>query len=136
MSFREKIAWLMLVLLGGAALWYLAVLHGLGGGAPPAIGTLLQVAGLLTIGSIIGSVVLAILARDEAQAPADERERLVALKAGRAAHLTLICGVLAALGWFALFGSGLRLFHFVFASLIVAQTVDYAAQVFLLRRGA
>lgn len=137
MSFREKSAWLMGLLMMAAGLYYFylvsAASRALGQTAPPAIVVAFVI--LIVIGAIVGQTVLALSARKEANAPVDEREYQVQLRAGSWSGLVLATGAVLALGHFMVRGDGNMLFHLVIASLIVAQIADYAFQILLARRG-
>jgi hypothetical protein len=136
MSFREKSAWLMALLMTAAGLYYFQIVRGasraLGETAPPAIVTAFIF--VVVVGAIVGQVVLALSSRKEASAPADERERLVQQRAGNWSGLVLATGAVLSLGHFMVRGDGNMLFHLVMASLIVAQIADYAFQIVLVRR--
>lgn len=139
MSFREKSAWVMAVLTGGAGLWYLQKLVMLSptlAQTPAPLGLLLRYVIGLVIVSVIAQIALAVMTPEEADAPADERERAVLRRAGSWSGDVLAMGILAALAWFVARGDGNLLFHMVFFSLIVAQVCDYLVQGVLLRRGA
>ena len=64
MSFREKSAWLMALLMTGAGLYYLYLVRGasqaLGATAPPAV--VIAFVLLLVIGAIVGQTVLPFVA--------------------------------------------------------------------------
>jgi hypothetical protein len=137
MSFREKSAWLMGLLMFAAGLYYLYLVRGasqaLGETAPPAV--IMAFVVVVVIGSVAGQIVLALSSRKEADAPADEREQLVQHRAGNWSGYVLATGAVCSLGHFLVFGDGNMLFHLVMASLIVSQIGDYAFQILLLRRG-
>ena len=136
MSFREKSAWLMALLMTGAGLYYLYLVRGasqaLGATAPPAV--VIAFVLLLVNGAIVGQTVLALLLRKEAAAPADERERLIQQRAGSWSGLVLATLAVVSLGHFMIWGDGNMLFHLVLASLIVAQIAEYAFQILFFRR--
>jgi hypothetical protein len=136
MSFREKSAWLMALLMTGAGLYYFHLVRGasqaLGETAPPVV--VIAFILLVVIGAIVGQTVLALWLRKEAAAPADERERLVQQRAGSWSGLALAAGAVLSLGHFMIWGDGNMLFHLVLASLIVAQIAEYGFQILLFRR--
>lgn len=137
MSFREKSAWLMALLMIAAGLYYLhlvsAASRALGEIAPPAAA--LPYVIFVVAGSVAIQIVLALSSGKEANAPADERERLVRQRAGHWSGLLLATLAVCSLGYFLVRADGVMLFHLVMASLIVAQVADYAFQILLLRRG-
>ncbi len=136
MSFREKSAWLMALLMTAAGLFYFHIVRessqALGETAPSWVA--LAFVFLVVIGSIVAQIVLALSSPKEAIAPADERERLVAQRAGNWSGLVLATGAVSSLGHFMVYSDGNMLFHLVMASLIVAQIAEYAFQIVLVRR--
>jgi hypothetical protein len=139
MSFREKSAWLMTVLMAAAGLYYLdavrAASRALGETAPP-IAVVIGYVVLVVVASVVVQIVLALSSPREAKAPADERERLVEQRAGHWSGIVLAVGTVASLGHFLVRADGNMLFHLVVASLILSQLAEYAFQIALLRRGA
>jgi hypothetical protein len=139
MSFREKSAWAMALVTGIAGLWYLNKLLALAVGAdatPAPLGLLIRYIIVIVVASVIAQVTLAVITPAEAEAPADERERLVLDRAGSQAGDVLSFGLLVSLGWFLMERDGNLLFHMAFLSLVVAQTVQYLLQAVRLRSGA
>ncbi len=136
MSFREKSAWGMALLLTAAGLFYLAIVCAasarIGATAPAPVAIVFI--GLVIIGSIAVQLVLALSSLREASAPADERERLVVRRAGYWSGQLLAAGIFTALCYFLVFRDGDMLFHLVFGSLIVAQIAEYGFQILFLRR--
>jgi uncharacterized membrane protein len=96
MSFREKMAWIsvgsMLVIFG--VYFWSVVQRGPHGGVQ--FGALLASVIALVIVQVALIVVVAIFAPGEAQAPRDERDRLIALRATRMAYAGLATGVVCA----------------------------------------
>lgn len=138
MSFREKSAWAMALVTGVAGLWYLNKLIALAAGAdatPAPLGLLLRYVIIIVIASVVAQVTLAVMAPDEAEAPADERERRVLARAGAQAGDVLGFGLLVSMAWFLFERDGNLLFHMAFFSLIVAQIVENLLQAVRLRRG-
>lgn len=101
MAFREKIAWvafLSTVLIWGAFFILLLSVpdghRGLAMLAPFIVATVAQAAVM-----IAAATIWAIGAPKEANAPADERDRAIGLRATRFAYLTLLLGVIAVIVW-------------------------------------
>ena len=143
MSFREKLAWVMSVVLalaGGFYAWEVAG-HGLALSAvpPPSIKLAIAYVGIVIAGSIIGAASVAFQNTEEADAPADERERIILDKAGNWSSYVLGAGaVTGALIYWVFYWSdqGAHLmFHFVVAGLMLSHIVEYVFQIFLFRRG-
>ncbi len=139
MSFRERSAWVMAVLMALAGLYYLNLVVGasrqLGAPAPP-VGIFIVYVVLVVIVSVAAQVGLALSAPKEAEAPADERERPVLQRAGNWSGIVLGVGAVTSLLHYLQHGSGALLFHMVMGSLIVSQIAEYAFQIALFRRSA
>ena len=84
--FREKTAWAMAAILAGGAAFYLNMVisasRALGQTAPPIIGFVIAYVVVIVIASVILMSVLAATSPSEANAPADEREKIIGDKAG------------------------------------------------------
>ncbi len=139
MSFREKTAWAMSIILTLSGLFYfdkvIGVSQAIGQTAPPIIGFVIAYVVLVVIASIIIMSVLGASAADEANAPADEREKLVVDRAGHWSGYILAFGVAIGLFHFWAQGDGNFLFHACFASLMLSQIAEYGFQIWFLRRG-
>lgn len=101
--------------------------------ASPAIPRIVIFTVILVVVAIIGHIVTASLAPKDANAPADEREREIFARAGNLSSYALGFGVIASLGHYLVLGSGDLLFYTVFASLIVAQILEYLLQIVFYR---
>lgn len=139
MSFREKSAWGMSLVLSAGALFYfdkvISLSEALGRTAPPIIGLVIAYVVFIVIASVIVMSVLAASAGKEANAPADERERVIADKAGNWSGYVLAAPALGALWHYSVNLDGNMLFHLIFLSLMLSQISEYAFQIFLCRRG-
>lgn len=138
MSFREKSAWVMALLMagtGGVYVWeVLTASAALGRTAPPMAP--MEPYLILTItGAIILQSGLAILWPRDADRPADERERQIQLRAGAWSGWVLGAGIIGALWRFLIMNDGAELFHLAFLSLIVSQLSEYLIAIVLFRRG-
>ena len=138
MSFREKSAWVMAALMivsGATYLWLVvSVSRAIGQTAPPLAAVIPYVL-LVVVGAIIVQTVLALLTPREADAPADERERQIQLRADAWSGVVLGLGAVTSLGAYVFQGDGAMLFHMIAASLIAAQVAEYAIVIVLFRRG-
>ena len=139
MSFREKSAWAMaLILIGGAIFYFdkvVSLSRATGETAPPIIGFFIAYIVLIVIASIVFTSVLAVSAGKEADAPADEREKIILDKAGHWSGYALAIPAIGALFHFAVNGDGNMLFHLIFLALTLSQISEYVFQIFLYRRG-
>jgi hypothetical protein len=98
MAFREKIAWLTLVTMVVAYGIYFGIV---GPAARFGEGRMLDIIwsfGLIAtahaIAMIVGSILIAILSRKEASAPADERDRAIARRGGTIGYYVLMAGTI------------------------------------------
>lgn len=139
MPFREKTAWAMaLILIGGAAFYFYMVAsatRALGQTAPPLIGFVIAYVVVIVIASVILMTALAATAPREADAPADEREKIIGDKAAHWAGYVMVVPALGALWHYAVNTDGNMLFHLVFLSLMLGQIAEYVFQIVLYRRG-
>lgn len=132
MSFREKSAWgmgLVTLLTGIYYAWLVA--H-----APtaPLLAPVIPYVLLVIVLAITVQVVLALASPKEAMERANERDRFVVDRSGRIAGMVLSVGILLAAGVYLGLPSGNMLFHHIIGAMIVAQLVDYGAQLVLYRR--
>jgi hypothetical protein len=137
--FREKTAWAMATILTGGAAFYLNMVisasRALGQTAPPIVGFVIAYVVVIVIASVILMTALAATSPREANAPADEREKIIGDKAGNWSGYVMVVPALGALWHYAVNGDGNMLFHLVFLSLMLGQIAEYAFQIILYRRG-
>ena len=139
MGFREKLAWAMMVIMAGTGGLYYSWVHmqssAIGAWAPPNIAFLIGYVVLVIVLAIVAGIAIGISRPSEASPPMDERERLILFAgevwAGRLLSVLILCTLLD----FAVSGNGNRLFHLVFASLIISQVGEYVFRIFFYRRG-
>jgi type IV secretory pathway VirB2 component (pilin) len=139
MPFREKSAWISLATLLIAYSAYLAVVIGdLTRGRAPGpwyLGVFSLYILALTVLQVVLHIAVAARAPQDAKASADERDRLIELRATQPAFYVLVVGVVATA---ASVHFGLDSFYLVngmIAALTLAQAVKYARQAALYRRG-
>lgn len=137
MPFKEKSAWIMAALLlslGAAYFYFVAVISSASGQlATPMLRSIIIYTVFLTILSIVGHTVIAILAPREANAAADERERSIFDRAGHYSSYFIGAGVVLSLGAYLFLRSGDLLFYTVFASLMLGQIMEYVFQIIFYR---
>ncbi len=138
--FREKTAWAMAAILIGGAAFYLNLVisasRALGQTAPPLIGFVIAYVVVIVIASVVLMSALAAISPSEANAPADEREKVIGDKAGNWAGYVMVVPALGALWHYAVNMDGNMLFHLVFLSLMLGQVAEYIFQIVLYRRGS
>lgn len=139
MGFREKSAWVMMLLLTGLGVFYankvISSTQVLGVTPSPNIRLIAVATVILVVGAILAHTIAAAASPEEADAPEDERDRLVLWRAGNISGWVLGFGVFAGLWHFAFLGDGNLLFHILVGSLILAQISEYALQILYYRRG-
>jgi hypothetical protein len=129
MSFREKSTWISL--LASVAIYggYFAT------GGVSSFGGLVGATILFVIAMIVLTVCAAILAPRDASRPADEREKLIALKSARVALVVITTGALAAI-WAMFFGTDRVLVaNGLFFALVLGEIAKDTAQIVYFRRG-
>jgi len=140
MSFREKTAWAMaLILIAGAIFYFdkvVRITDAIGRTAPPIIGLVIAYVVVIVIASVTAMIALSVFSPREADAPADEREERILDKAGHWSGYVLAVPLLGALWHFAVNGDGNMLFHLIFLALMLGQIAEYTFQIILFRRGA
>ena len=139
MSFREKSAWVMLVLLtfaGGFYAWeVIGYTLAVDAVPPPSLKLVIVYIAVVVIGSIIGMSSIGIADPEAAEAPADEREKIIIDKAGNWSGYVLgFCAVAGAVHYWS-HSNGHLMFHLVVAGLMLSQIADYAFQIWFHRRG-
>ncbi|MEQ1817649.1 MAG: hypothetical protein ABL871_03485 [Terricaulis sp.] len=141
MSYREKSAWIALLtyaaVFGGYFFflweaWSLDEAFGRGLVIPLLVGAVIA----LVLAAIVLNVALALFSPKEANAPADERETMIDLKAERIASYTLSVGVVCLVGALLVGVNGMAVAVFLLASLVISELVKSAAQIAYFRRGA
>lgn len=139
MSFQEKSAWVMsiaLLISGSFYAWTVVALANVLEVIPPpnaggiAIGVIIIVAI-----AIFGHAVAAIGNPADANAPEDERDRLVVWRAGNLSGLLLGVVCMLSLFAFAVFENGNLLFHMIVAGMVLSQLAEYVLIIWYYRRG-
>jgi len=139
MSFREKSAWISLVLIlvmfGAYFRTVSQVVSGETSRASASHWMLGLVLGFLVL-EVVFHLAIAIQSPRDARAPKDERERLISLKATRIAYFVLMIGALLSLFSYWHLGMGAwPTSQHVFLSIVFAEFVKFAAQIVFFRRG-
>jgi len=139
MGFQEKMAWAMMLILIVTGVAYYSVIFqaagALGQFPPPMLPLMIGYVVFLVIAAIIAAIIISATKPSEANSSLDERERLIQFKGeawtGRAMGFLSLCALLD----FGLNGDGNRLFHLIFAIMILSQIAEYGLQIFFYRRG-
>ena len=137
MPFQEKSAWIMSFALILCGIFYFSAVKTISDAAGELTSPVLPLVAMYTVGliavAIIGQIAIAIFSPKDANAPLDERERDIFLRASHYSGYVLATGVVMALGFYLLSYSGDVLFYTVFASLMISQLADYGFRIFLYR---
>jgi len=140
MSFREKSAWISLLLyLGIYGFYFTQVAVALTrGGADGAhfLGLFGQSVVAFVLATIVLTVIAAVSAPKDAQAPKDERERLITLKANSASGYVLASGVVLVIGVLFFGADDFLTINLLFFALVVSEVYKVSTQLVLYRRGA
>ncbi|NQZ03081.1 hypothetical protein [Idiomarina sp.] len=138
MAFREKSAWLMLIitLLVGGGLTF-EVVQGFNSTSqwPPAVSVFTRLTMGLIVLSIIGQIALALVDRKSANRPADEREKTIQQRADAYSGILLGVLIVSSLMTYLVHQHGDLLFLMALLSLVVAQTAEYLVEIIGYRRG-
>lgn len=136
MSFREKSAWIAFLAYGGvfgAYFFFLWQAWDPAYGQPLSIGLL--VAAMIAFVVIVTAltIIAALLNPNGANGPADEREKLIDLKAERAASYTLSAGVLLSMTGLLMGFNGFLIANVLLAGLVAAELVKAGWQIISFR---
>jgi hypothetical protein len=139
MSFREKSAWISLVIhvvIFGGYFWSLADAWDHPGRGPLGVGLLIGAVVLLILNSIALNAAVALASPKEAAAPADERERLISLHAERIASYVLSANVVLLIGALLLNWDAFLVANLLLAALVVSEVVRATMQIIYFRADA
>jgi hypothetical protein len=144
MSFREKSAWVTFVLLLVTFVIYFGsaftVLHGRGHidnqPSPNLFHLFFQLVFWFVVLEIVMHILIAARTPKDANAPLDEREKLIALKSMQPAFYVLLVGAFLAIGTLHLGTTTYHMAHSVLFVVWIAELVRYGMQLYYFRRGA
>lgn len=138
MPFREKIAWIALIAYGFLFGGYFTLLW-LNWGeryAPDlSIGLMAGAVVMLVIITTVLAIFAALTSPKSANAPADERERLIELKSGQLASFTLSIGVIGLIGALLMGWNGVLVANLLLAAMVISEVIKASAQIFYFRVG-
>lgn len=139
MAFREKIAWLTL----GTMLVAYGVYFGIVGPAARfGEGRMIDILwsfGLIAaahaVAMIVGAIIIAILSKKEASAPADERDRAIARRGGTIGYYVLIVGMIVVGVVMPFSEPPWRIVNTALLAIVLAETAHQAVVLLSYRRG-
>ena len=136
MSFREKSAWISLVLIVlvfGPYFWLVG--QSFAGQTHVHGGTQFALILLFVVLEIVLHIAVAIQSPRDAEAPSDERDNLIDLRATRVAFYVMFGGALISIFTLQFPVSVWTLSQFVLFSSVVAELVKFGSQIVFYRRG-
>ena len=139
MSFREKSAWILLFCIALVfGIYFSAVLLAMTGrlAYSQTFELFFEMVVVFVVLSIVLHAVVALRAPQDAKTPADEREKLISLRADRVAGYTLAVGVFVAIYTIHIGASSRELAHAVLLAFAVSQLAKYGMAIRLHRRDA
>jgi hypothetical protein len=139
MSFREKSAWIsLLAYLAIYGFYFANVAAALARGEADGahfLGLLSKSVVLFVLVTVVLTIVAAIGAPKDAQAPQDEREKLIKLKANSASSYVLATGVVMTIAALFFDARNFLVINLLFFALVVFEVFKIAVQIVLTRRG-
>ena len=143
MAFREKTAWISLLTTVGVWGGYFWIVGGrqfergdLAGMATSTVGLFVGAVVAIVVIQIILAIALAVVARKEADAPMDEREQLIDLKAARAGFYALNGAVFCVSGLWLIGASPLVMANGILLAMVLAEIVHSGGKIVAYRRDA
>lgn len=136
MSFREKSAWISLVTTLGVYAYYFWNLLGTQDMHDADLfGLFARCVTVLVVMQVVFHILAAIRNPRDANAPQDERERMIALKSVNIAYYILAGGAVLAGGGLVFMGQPVAMANLLLLALVLAEAVNYASQIVFFRRG-
>ncbi|WP_018149567.1 hypothetical protein [Henriciella marina] len=133
MSFHEKTAWVMGLIMVVGMIFYFNTVAAMSAGleqlAPPVLPLVIIYVIIIVVLSIVGHILIAVSKPSEADDTMDERDKLIAGRAGNIAGVVLGVGLISALGIYLFTYDGNLLFHAAFGALMMSQLAEYAARI-------
>ena len=136
MSFREKIAWITIVAHGvvfGGYFWALWQSWGDSYAGGLSLGLMIGAVVTLIILTVALTIAVSILSPKAAQAPADERERIIALKSERIGSFVLSVGVVSLIGALLAGWNAILVANLLLACMVIAEMLKAGVQILYFR---
>lgn len=139
MAFREKMAWLTLATMLVAYGLYFGVIGPAAGFGEARLVDILWSFGLVAAGHavamIVGAVAIAVTARKEASAPADERDRAIARRGATIGYYVLILGMILVGVVMPFSEPPWKIVNTALLAIVLAEATHQAVVLFSYRRG-
>jgi len=139
MSFREKAAWIAVLayaLVFGGYFYSLWQSWDVRWGAGLSLGLMVGAVVMLVIITAGLTIIVALLNPKEADAPADEREKLIELKSERIASYTLSALLICLIGTLLVGWNGVLVANLLLGAMVIAELAKALAQIAYYRAGA
>jgi heme/copper-type cytochrome/quinol oxidase subunit 2 len=139
MAYREKSAWISLLIM--LAVYGYTTISLLAAQAPDAdkrsemLGVIIGATIIVVVLEIVMQSIAAARQPKEAQAPADEREKLIELKSTRIAFVVLMTGALFAVFAYYAGYDGFVVSSTAFGAVVIAQILKFASEIAYFRFG-
>jgi len=139
MVFREKIAWLSLAaMIVAYGIYFPLAEQAAARGEATTPHLLVLLGGVLTVQAlvvIVASIAMAIQSGRDANAPADERDRLIARRGAAIAYFVLMVGMVSVGCVMPFYDQGWEIINAALFALVIAEIVRYVVIVLSYRRG-
>lgn len=137
MPFREKIAWVALLGIAGAAIFYFGALWRAPVPLQPAHFIALFVAATLlqAVVTTVATIAVALFSRGDASAPRDERDRRIASRAAALTYYPLLIGVIMAAVTIHFGNGAFGMLNTLLGVIMAAEALRFALQIAAYRRG-
>jgi len=135
MSFKEKSSWVMCVsVILGALFYAYALTSSLKNGEAIQLKSITIIYILIIVlASIIGHIIAALTKLKEAEAPEDERDKIVSIQSNSMSSYVLGFGVITGMILYLVIGNGDVLFHFILTSLTLSTIIGYIFRIYFYR---
>jgi len=135
MNFKEKSSWVMCVsvLFGGLFYAYALTSNLKSGEAIQLKSITISYLLIIILASIIGHIIAALTGLKEAEAPEDERDKIVSIQSNSMSSYVLGFGVISGMILYLVTGNGDVLFHFILASLTLSTIIEYILRIYFYR---
>ena len=138
MPFKEKSAWIMVVITVAAYASYLTRILARSGSTPladvPYVSTLIWTIGTVIVATIVAHIAIAIAAPEDADKQ-DQRDREIERFGENAGHWFLVAGAMAALGMSMLEMSHFWISNSIYLAFVLSASLGSAAKILAYRRG-
>jgi len=117
--------------VSGALFYALALTHNLKHGEVIQLKSITIIYALIIIlVSIVGHIIAAVTGVKEAEAPGDERDKVISMRSNSMSSHVLGFGIIIGMILYLVIGDGDVLFHFILASLTLSTIIEYVFRIY------